>query len=189
MRVKIFDRVLAAFIALVLIALLGLFAAVILDFITVNQVIDYAISLMPNLLIAKCVYGIIGVVLFLVAVKVMIGMAGSRQKETRVAPTSIHLETSDYGSTYVSLAAIDAMAQRHCRATQKVKECMTNITPCENGVMIAVKLAVSNETNIPELTASLQKSLKGYVEELSGVKVADVSILIISAASSQKTQA
>ncbi len=189
MRIKIIDRILAALLALFTIAALVLVGAVILDVVSVQEAVDYAVSIMPGAVVAKIVYGIIGVIVLIIAFRVVIGMAGSKPPQGNEMPTSIHLVTSEYGATYVSLAAIDAMAQRHCRAVSKVKDCMTNITPYENGVRIAIKLVLSNEANIPELTASLQKSLKAYVEELSGVTVSDVSILIISAPSTQKLQA
>lgn len=189
MKVKMIDRILAALLALFVIGLAVLLGAVLLDFISVAEAVDVAVSIMPSKLIAKIVYGVLGFIALLLAFRVIIGMAGTKQNQSSTAPTSIHLVTSDYGSTYVSLAAIDAMAQRHCRSISKVKDCMTNITPHENGVKIAIKLVLSNEANIPEITASLQKSLKAYVEELSGVNVADVSILIISAQPTQKLQA
>lgn len=191
MKVKIIDRILAALLALAVISAAVLFGAVMLDMISINDAVNYAVSIMPNLTVAKIVYGIIGLLVLIIALRVIIGMAGSKDTAPSAnnAPTSIHLTTSDYGSTYVSLAAIDTMTQRHCRTISKVKDCITNVTPYENGVRIAIKLLLSNEANIPEITSSLQKSLKTYVEELSGVNVCDVSILIISAPASNKLQA
>lgn len=187
MKVKMIDRLFALFTAIITVVAIAVFIAIVFDFASVTQLREWVLGVTEDVLAAQITYSIMGVFGIVIALRVMVAMAmDTPQSESTAAPTSIHLSTSDYGSTYVSLAAIDAMAQRHCRNVQKVKECMTNVTSCENGVRIAIKLVLSNEANIPEITASLQKSLKEYVEELSGVAVADVSILIISAPSSQK---
>ncbi|MBQ9832545.1 MAG: alkaline shock response membrane anchor protein AmaP [Clostridia bacterium] len=187
MKVKVADRILAVVLALFVIALLAVFAAVMLDIVSFNELADSLLRPMPNMAVAKIVYGAVGIIVLLLAIRVIIGMAGTKVYES--APASIHLQTCELGSTYVSLSAIDAMAQRHCRSVSRVRECITNVVPINGGVRIAAKLVLANDANIPELTASLQKSLKEYIESLAGVKVLDVSILIISTPSSQKTQA
>ena len=47
------------------------------------------------------------------------------------------------------------------------------------GVCIKLRLSVTPETVIPELTASLQQSLKEYIQGVCGVTVNSVDILIL----------
>jgi uncharacterized alkaline shock family protein YloU len=44
------------------------------------------------------------------------------------------------------------------------------------------------ESNVPELTSELQKSLKQYVEDYSGINVVEVRVLVESVSINLKTR-
>jgi uncharacterized alkaline shock family protein YloU len=69
--------------------------------------------------------------------------------------------------------------QRHCRANQRIKECESNVIATPSGIAVSLKLQVAPDTVIPELSAQLQKSLKEYMETISGITVTGVDILIL----------
>ena len=58
----------------------------------------------------------------------------------------------------------------------------------DGGVAISLKLVLLSDANVPEVTAELQKSLKEYIEGLTGIVVNDISIMVISAPSQQALQ-
>ena len=89
------------------------------------------------------------------------------------------MRKSDIGGTYIALSAIDTMVQKHCRQQSKVRDCVSSLRTTENGgVAISLKLAVLPDTDVVALTDELQKSLKEYIESLTGVNVSEVSILV-----------
>jgi len=109
--------------------------------------------------------------------------APKTQRERKQAqPASALIKTTDNGSAYIALAALEVMAQRHIRGNSRVRDCATSIRVVEGGsVVFSVKLSVLPETPLVELTAELQKSLKEYIEEQSGILVQEISVLVESA--------
>ena len=132
--------------------------------------------------------GVNGLVVFLVFLRLVIGF-NKRSKNEAPAPAAVAtVVNSDFGSIQVSLAAIDAMIQRHCRSNNKVREAISVVSTRDNGVAINLKLVLLSEANVPETTAELQKSLKEYVEGLTGIAVKDISMMVINAPMQQGLQ-
>ena len=75
------------------------------------------------------------------------------------------------------------MVQKHCRSNNRIRECESHVSASAGGVAIKLRLSLMPDTAIPELTAELQSSLKGYVESLSGIAVTEIGVLVISTAS------
>lgn len=171
MKIKVFDRI--------LIVILSLFV-IWVSCITALRINNLIAFVEWYQLFTQEAVTIICAVVFVMALRAIVA-ALKRKPLGEPAPTAAHLETNEYGSTYVALAAIDSMVQRHCRSNPRVKDCASLVSLVNGGVKVAVKLIVTNECNIPELSSSLHQSLKAYVEELSGIKVLDAGILIVSA--------
>ena len=134
------------------------------------------------------IIGAKGLLVFLVFLRLIIGF-NKRSKSEAPAPAAVAtVVNSDFGSIQVSLAAIDAMIQRHCRSNNKVREAISVVSTRDNGVAINLKLVLLSEANVPETTAELQKSLKEYVEGLTGITVKDISMMVINAPMQQGLQ-
>lgn len=184
MRFNFFDKFMLVLILLGMIALSALCIAASMGFVTF-EMIAYPISIITNGLIGnRLILGGAGVVLLAVALRLFVAMGKKREVKanTAAAPTSAVMLSGENGTAYISIAAIDQLVQRHCRANAKVKECESVVVPVQepgSGVSIRLKLSVAAETVVPELSGSLQQSLKQYVESLSGVNVNVVDILIV----------
>ncbi len=184
MRFNFFDKFMLVLILLGMIALSALCIAMSMGLVTFEMVV-YPISIITNGLIGnRLILGGAGVVLLAVAFRLFVAMGKKREVKAAAAatPTSAVMLSGENGTAYISIAAIDQLVQRHCRANAKVKECESLVVaaqePC-TGVNIRLKLSVAPETVVPELSGSLQQSLKQYVESLSGVTVNAVDILIV----------
>lgn len=183
MRFNFFDKFMLVLILLGMIALSALCIAMSMGFVTF-EMIAYPISIITNGLIGnRLILGGAGVVLLAVALRLFVAMGKKREvKASAAAPTSAVMLSGENGTAYISIAAIDQLVQRHCRANAKVKECESVVIPVQepgSGISIRLKLSVAPETVVPELSSSLQQSLKQYVESLSGVNVNAVDILIV----------
>ena len=124
------------------------------------------------------IMGLVGAVILILTFRVLIAVfrgPGAQREQ------SVQVSAGEFGSAYVSYAAIDAMVQRHVKANNRVKECQSAILPAEEGVNISLKLIIQNDVEIPQLTEGLMQSLKAYTEQLSGVQVKDIRILVQSA--------
>lgn len=136
----------------------------------------------------RLLIGCVGLLVFLVSLRLLIGFNKRSKAQKEPTATVATIATGDYGTVQISLAAIDAMVQRHCRANNKVREAASVVSTRDGGVAISLKLVLLSDANVPEVTAELQKSLKEYIEGLTGIVVNDISIMVISAPSQQALQ-
>lgn len=184
MKFKWIDKLLLVLVLLLVIALAALSVGIAMSLITADMIAQ-VVGIVTNGLIAnKLIMGGIGLVLLVFAFRLFIAMGKRGDAKTQAAPkpTSTLVFTGDNGSAFISLQAIDAMVQRHCRANPKVKECESSVTAVENStVAIGLKLVVTGETVLPEFTKALQATLKEYVETCCGITVRDVDILFVNA--------
>ena len=172
MKIKVFDRVLAAILALVLIAIgvIGiLMAANVINLETVTFCANalYHFWQVQVIVIAVCA------VVIILALRILL-MHQKREPEEK----SILLRTTSNGTIRISLFTIDSLAQKHTRSISYVRDVKSKVTVVENGVKISLNLSLMPETNIPELTTSLQSTVKEYVETYSGVFVQEVTVFV-----------
>lgn len=184
MKFRWIDKLLLVVVLLLVIALSALCIGIAMSFLTADM-ISRVVGIVTNGMIEnQLIMGGIGLVLLIVAFRLFIAMGNRKAPQPAAAPkpTSALILASDNGSAFIALAAIDSMVQRHCKANPKVKECESSVAAVESGtVSVGLKLAVANETVLPEFTQALQDSLKAYIETHCGITVRDVDVLIVSA--------
>ena len=190
MKPNYFDRFL-----LIICALLGMAAGLALLLVAVGVFSLEAARLMVDAYTAqvgslnfRLLVGCVGLLVFLVSLRLIIGFNKRAKGQKEPVATAATIVTGDYGTVQISLAAIDAMVQRHCRANSKVREATSVVSTRDAGVAISLKLVLLSDANVPEVTAELQNSLKEYIEGLTGIVVNDISIMVISAPSQQALQ-
>ncbi len=175
MKPKLFDRILLGLLLLITTVLsLGLLVLA-LRFIPLENVQQLIAAWYPQP-IWQLVLISSGFVILLLSLRLM--FAGGKKRQDPL-PSSTLVQTTDLGAAYISIAAIDAMVQKHCRANNRIRSVNSTVLPVrEGGVVLRIRLSLMPDTNIPELSGALQKSLKEYVERLSGISVREVSILV-----------
>jgi uncharacterized alkaline shock family protein YloU len=98
-------------------------------------------------------------------------------------PASALIKVTDIGITEIAFSGIDSMVQKHCRTNPRIRECISSIRAIDgsrDSVSILLRISLMPDSNVPELTSDLQKSLKQYVEDYSGINVIEVRILVES---------
>lgn len=180
MKLKVFDRILLAILLIVAILTSVVLFAMALNIVTLDMATAFISLFYLNKHNALILAGS-GVILFLIALKLLFAGRGERKPEL---PASALIRQSDIGGTFISLQAIDSMVQKFCASQQRIRESSTSVRAAEGGVTIGVRLSVLPETDIVTLTQDLQKSLKEHVETLTGIQVREVGILVESATAS-----
>lgn len=99
------------------------------------------------------------------------GLKSNRDKKAVSKYTNI-------GEVRISLNTIESIALATSKRISGVKETKANVLKAEEGVSIAISIVVLPEINIPELSASMQERVKKAVEEISGVSVSDVKVVV-----------
>ncbi|MEL7608512.1 MAG: alkaline shock response membrane anchor protein AmaP [Bacillota bacterium] len=176
MKPKLIDRFLLLIILLLVLVLALLCLAFAAGLIPQALIVGFVGILYGNPVNAMIACGI-GLVLAILALRLM--FAGHKRAPAPM-PQSVLIKSTENGTVYISLAAIDTMVQKHCRAQNRIRECESMICPTKDGVAIRLKLSTMPDTNLPEMTASLQETLKEYIQSLSGISVVDIPILISS---------
>lgn len=175
---KIWYRVLAAFLAVLLLGVCLCLACIMLR-------IPYAIDLngtADHILTDTSALWATAVILPIIALLCGLVIFGRAMKKLPPPPTTATIQNTDIGSTLITLNALEGMAQRHIRATPRIKEGETQLQLApEGGINIAVKLSVLPDTPLVDLCEGLQQSLKAYIQEHSGVAVQDISVLVANA--------
>lgn len=178
MKLKVFDRIILGLLLIVAIVASFVLFGIAANLITqemANGFVNLFYMFRENALILAGS----GLVLLLISIKLL--FAG-KAKKMEIRPASALMRQTEIGGTFISLEAIDAMAQKHCRSLQRVKDCKTTLQSNETGVTIGIRLCVLPDTDVVSLSSELQKTLKEHIESLTGIQVNEIGILVESAA-------
>lgn len=96
----------------------------------------------------------------------------------RAQPDSTVIRNTENGCIRVSIDTINSIALRIAKANQTVRDCRVRTHVTEYGLEIHVKVALTNQTIIPQATAELQQSIKNEIESVVGLQVQNVPVLI-----------
>lgn len=86
--------------------------------------------------------------------------------------------STDEGGIYINIDTVSALAKSAVKKIDGVKELRVKTVVSDEGASIAVKVALSPEVVIPEISARIQQSVKSDIEILCGIKVKKVTIQV-----------
>ena len=98
------------------------------------------------------------------------------------------VNNSELGEVDITLEALENLVQGVSIQQEEIEDIKTNLIATENGVLIKLNGKVHPDTVIPELTTKLQKIIKNYLEDTTGVNVEEVKILIKDVYQKQKPE-
>jgi len=116
--------------------------------------------------------GVIGAALLIISIRFIV--PGLKPKQ----PAESTIKTSEIGSVSISLAAVESLVLKLIREIEKIKDVKVKIRKSENGVSILLRMVVTHDVKIPELSTELQKDVKEHIETATGLIVSDVSIKV-----------
>lgn len=112
--------------------------------------------------------------LALIALSIVLMFSGVRKRGAKAAL----IQETGTGAISISLSAIEEMSTRHILANPAIRNVKVSVLINEAKVTISAKLAVLEDTRIPDVLHGLQTSLKEHVEVLSGIEVNKISLLV-----------
>ncbi|MGI5891371.1 MAG: alkaline shock response membrane anchor protein AmaP [Bacillota bacterium] len=92
--------------------------------------------------------------------------------------TLVPISNAEYGQVNISMQAIDSIVRKSVTNIEEVKEVRTQIKAVPEGVALFLGVSVPHEINVPELSSRLQNEVKSYLEAITGLRVAEVKVLI-----------
>ena len=171
MKMSIVDRILLVVLCLCGVAVSVVGALTMLRVIPLTDLIAFLQALYDNLLYTAIV---VAAALLVAIVCIKLLFSGTAPK----TPQNALIKVTDNGAVRMSLSAIDAMAQKHVRQNDRVRDVKSSVGLVENGIRIRLRLTLMPEAVIPEVTAQLQTTLKDYIESLSGINVKEVLVFV-----------
>ncbi len=92
--------------------------------------------------------------------------------------TSVSIQDSVEGEVRISISALNTLIAQAIGSRDEIVELETKVINHDDAITVKVSMVLKSSTHIPNLTLLLQRSIKNYVEEYSGITVREVRILI-----------
>lgn len=85
---------------------------------------------------------------------------------------------TDLGEVFVSLDAIESLVRKVARQVSGVRDVRAKVQNYQGGVAVFLKATVSPETNVPDASKDMQKTLRSYIKNIVGVDLTDSRIYV-----------
>ena len=166
---SIFKRLLFFIYNLIFIVIAGAAAAAALGRDEPLTFINLALSTADN----RVAVGLIATVVLVIAV---IMVLTSLKIESQ--PGSIVVVGGLNGDVSISIPAVKAIIMKAVRKVEGIKEIEPSVSNSPEGIMVYLHLMINPDYSVPEMSRSIQIVVKQYLEEIGGLSVAEVKILV-----------
>lgn len=172
MKMKFFNRLLLALYALIWLLAL---AATALGFLApgvFQPVLDLikdalnAIPFLPYILLGVMAVWSIG--MFLLAFK----------REKRGDKGNVALQNTENGAVNVTVGALETLVKEAIGQSDEVLELKSQVVNHEDSITVLVRMVLSSTAHIPNVTMLMQRNIKRFIEEFSGIAVREVVITV-----------
>ncbi|MGE5391878.1 MAG: alkaline shock response membrane anchor protein AmaP [Deltaproteobacteria bacterium] len=117
--------------------------------------------------------GLVAVVILVIAVMML--TTGLRFESK---PKSITVRNALVGDVSITISAIEAIIMKAVRKVEGIREIEPSISNTPEGIKVYLHVAINPEYSVPEMTKDIQAIVKQYLEEIGGLDVAEVRILV-----------
>ncbi|KAF1086535.1 hypothetical protein SPSYN_00254 [Sporotomaculum syntrophicum] len=84
------------------------------------------------------------------------------------------------GQVRVSLAAIEALAEKVAAAKPEIKEVKAKVASSSQGIALNLRLYTAPEINIPAVSEDIQREVKDRIYQVVGITVSEVRVAVES---------
>lgn len=116
---------------------------------------------------------VISLFMFLLAVRFLILSIRNAGK----VPPSVD-QRNDLGDIRISMETVRNLALKSIARIRGAQDIKVRVHMNQAGLEIMVRVFVDGERSISEITEEIQQSVKEYIEELTGIPVASVSVFV-----------
>lgn len=175
MKLKVIDRILLA-----LYSALGVIALIVLCMCVLRPEI-YGPSL-SEALIGLCgdtIRKAVGCALIVVLIAGQIHlMVAACKREERGPKGSVSVQNTENGEVRVSVQAMEALVRRAIGRQEGVLDVKSKIVTHDDSVTVHIDMTLAVDALIPNITMTMQRRVKRYIEETSGIAVREVLVLV-----------
>ena len=165
---KIFNRA-----ALLLITLFFMFVSLLMSIYCLGLVESSSLPVLIQSLYKRIEVGVLFLAAFILGAWVIYPFFTQKISEKITV-----VNNTELGEVDITLEALQNLVRSVAFQQEEIKDIDSKLEPTETGIKITLTGKVYPSTVIPELTENLQKIIKSYIEDTTGVNVEEVKILI-----------
>lgn len=184
MRIKLLDRILLSIFMVLMIAISLVVLACVWGVVPVANVratVDYFVTGFWGR-----VWMITGsLIVLLVSIKLLF-----MHEPAKRTPQAALIKNGELGTVSITIQALDTLVQKAVHSVPGVRDAISQITVLPQGLSILLRLSFMPDVVIPEITETIQKTVKDFVQAHAGVAILEIRISVDSTAGalSQKSR-
>lgn len=171
MKLKAGQRALIVLLSLLLIATIVLVLLCCWGVITPGD-ISSALQYLTDNIWANIIVTVLGA--FIVVYAFCMMFVASKPPE----PVEALIKVTDNGTIHITLATLTALAVKYSRLVSGIRDVRVSTSVIADGVQVRIRAAVINEAVIPEVTANVQQTVRDNIENMVGLHVTEVKIIV-----------
>ena len=117
--------------------------------------------------------GSVGIVLCILALVLL--FLGLQRKSNG---DDVLVEKGLLGEVSMSISAIKLIIMKAVRQVDGVKETRSIVKKTPAGLAITLHMMINPELNVPALTSATQQKVKEYLENIGGLQIAEIKVLV-----------
>lgn len=98
-------------------------------------------------------------------------------RRAKTAVPSIDQRT-EFGDIRISIETVENLALKAAGRSRGVRDLRARVQISQSGLEVIIRSVVDGDQSIPVLTEEMQSNVKQYVEEITGIPVASVSVYV-----------
>ncbi|UJF31254.1 alkaline shock response membrane anchor protein AmaP [Paenibacillus hexagrammi] len=96
-------------------------------------------------------------------------------------------QRTEIGDIRISMETVENLSLKAAGRTKGVKDLKSRVRVNQSGLEIMIRTVVDGESSIPDLTEDMQSNVKRYIEEVTGIPVASVTVYVANIIQSAPT--
>nr|WP_216855161.1 alkaline shock response membrane anchor protein AmaP [Paenibacillus alba] len=96
-------------------------------------------------------------------------------------------QRTDFGDIRISIETVENLSLKAAGRTKGAKDLRARVRVNQSGLEITIRTIVDGEGSIPELTEEMQSTVKSYIEDITGIPVASVTVFVANIVQSAPT--
>ncbi len=121
----------------------------------------------------RIICGTIGIIVFFLAlVLLFLGLRKSSSED------AVLVEKGLLGEVSMSIDAIKLIIMKAVRQIDGVKDTRSEVRKGPGGLSVTLHMMINPELSVPELTNATQKKVKEYLENIGGLQIGEIRVLV-----------
>lgn len=146
-----------------------------------HEPLDY-INLVLSTPENRIILGAAGILLIVLAV---LCVFSSLKREPRAK--SVIVENNVSGEVSITIEAVKTIIMKAVKKVEGVKEIKAVVSSGNNGLSVYLHMMINPEYSVPEMSTKIQDIVKEYLEDIGGLQVDEIKILVDDFGTAGKT--